>query len=315
MFLLKNGINLSVGLDAFISKSTDLFIFTPYVKLNALKVILDKYTCCKVLVVRWKLSDLLSGSSDLEVYDYCKSRGISLFFNQRLHLKAYVDNFQRCLFGSANISSRALDIPSSQIYNYELATIVDVLDKEDNLYFQTIIADSTLVTQSVYEQIKEQLNVYEDIVLPDQTLIIDNKSKNFLTSSLPMTASPSLLMKAYITGQYQNLEEKNCVLHDLALYNLPLDLPLNDLSNRLIDAFFMHPFIKAFLQMMEQNNGQVFFGEAKAWIQANCTNVPIPRRWELTTIIQILYKWIVELGSGVFIVDRPNYSERLYQIE
>jgi hypothetical protein len=51
---------------------------------------------------------------------------------------------------------------------------------------------------------------------------------------------------------------------------------------------------------------------AKDWIYKNCTDVPIPRKWEITENIQILYKWIVKLGNGKYKVDVPgSYSERL----
>ena len=312
--VLKTGINLADGLIEFITNSKELFIFVPYVKLEALKKLLSTTNNCKALVVRWESRDLIFGASDLEVYKYCKERNIQVFRNSRLHLKAYVDQYKECLLGSANISSRALNIPESSFYNYELATIVENLSFEDRLYFHIILNEATLITDSIYEKIKAQ---FEDKKKEfpnegDFKINISAPDKDFLISSLPMSSSVKTLTRAYIEKKGLNEEELNCAIHDLAIYNIPLSLTEDKFNRCLKESFFSHPFIKAFIQIVRFNNGEIYFGEAKAWIQSNCTNVPIPRRWEITENIQILFKWIVELGDGYYKVDIPgSHSERL----
>jgi len=97
----------------------------------------------------------------------------------------------------------------------------------------------------------------------------------------------------------------------LAIYKIPLGLPSHEFREKLAAAFFSHPFIKGFLANLEENN-EIYFGRAKEWIHRNCADVPIPRKWEITENIQILYRWIVKLGDGKYIVDIPGaYSERL----
>ena len=90
MALLRNGIDLSDELLKFTSHSENLFIFVPYIKLEPLKQLLASSDKCKLIVVRWETKDLVLGSSDLEVYQYCKEKNISLYRNPRLHLKAWV---------------------------------------------------------------------------------------------------------------------------------------------------------------------------------------------------------------------------------
>lgn len=157
MSLLRNGMDLSEGLREFITNSKDLFIFVPYIKLETLKKLIAANTSCRAIIVRWEAKDLIYGASDIEVYQYCKERKIALFRNSRLHLKAYIDGYKKCIMGSPNISGRALNLPEGSIYNYELATLVDNLAIDDRLYFNIILNESTLVTDSIYEQIKSQL--------------------------------------------------------------------------------------------------------------------------------------------------------------
>jgi len=312
MTLFRNGIDLSRSLVEFISSSTDFFIFVPYIKLDPLKQLLDSTNSCKAIVVRWQARDLVFDSSDLEIYDYCKNKNITLYRNSRLHLKAFIDNYKRCFIGSANISNRALNLPEIINYNYEIATFVDSLTLEDRLYFNIILNDSTLITDSVYEQIKSQL-LQKQREFPNESefeLKIEAPDKDFLISSLPMTYSVKTLLRICETWETINEVELNCTMHDLALYGLSLNQDIESLNAKLKLNFFEHPFIKGFLNNLSTNQ-EIYFGAAKDWIHKNCTDVPTPRKWEITENIQILYRWIVELGDGKYEVDQPNYSERL----
>jgi len=312
MRLLKSGVDLHQNLVKFTEEASSLFIFVPYIKIEALRSILDRAQNCKAIFVRWEPKDLITGASDLEIYPYCKDRGISLFRNRRLHLKAFVENYESCLVGSANISSRALNNPVSNNYNYELATIVENLSIEDRLYFSIIEQESTLITDHIFDQLLAQLS-QKKIEYPNEDdfdIKIEAPDKDFLISSLPLTYNVDTLYRVYKSMNFINEVELNCTTHDLALYKLSFGLPLDVFKQQLKVAFFNHPFIKAFLEKVRKR-GEIYFGEAKVWIHENCSNVPLPRRWEITDNIQILYQWIIKLSDGNYIVDRPGYSERL----
>ena len=155
--LLKNGIDLQPKLSEYISNSQNLFIFSAYIKLATLKALIDRQENVKAVFVRWETKDLILGSSDLEIYPYLKEKGITLYRNSRLHLKAYLDEYKNCFLTSANISSRALNLPPYSNYNYEIGTIVENLEIEDRLYFSIIESDSILITDNIYKQLSEQL--------------------------------------------------------------------------------------------------------------------------------------------------------------
>lgn len=311
--LFKNGIDLQPKLSEYISNSQGLFIFSPYIKLETLKALIDEQQNVKAVFVRWETKDLILGSSDLEIYPYLKAKGITLYRNSRLHLKAYLDEYKNCFLTSANISSRALNLPPYSNYNYEIGTLVEDLGIEDRLYFSIIESDSILITDNIYKQLSEQLpeKKKEFPVEKEFHIKFEAPDKDFLISSLPMTYSVETLYRIYEEKEFISDTELNCVLHDLANYKIPLGLPSNEFRQKLSDAFFSHKFIKEFLENLEIT-GEVYFGSAKEWIHRNCTDVPTPRKWEITESIQILYRWIVKLGNGKYHIDRPNYSERLY---
>jgi hypothetical protein len=310
--LYKNGIDLNTKLLEYVKGSNSLFIYCPYIKLETLKAILEGVENVKAVFVRWETKDLVLGASDLEIYPYLRNRGITLYRNARLHLKAYVDDCKRCFVTSANISARALNIPQYNAYNFEIGTLVDNLDIDDRLYFNIIECDSLLITDNIYNQFKEQLPEKKKEFPGENefTFKIEAPDKHFLISSLPMTYSVETLYRIYEDKEYISDLELNCVLHDLAIYKIPLGLNSVEFRDRLKAAFFNHPFVKGFLENID-SNGEVYFGMAKEWIHSNCADVPTPRKWEITENIQILYRWVVKLGEGRYIVDRPNHSERL----
>jgi phosphatidylserine/phosphatidylglycerophosphate/cardiolipin synthase-like enzyme len=313
MKLFKNGVNLHNSLVSFIASSNKLFIYVPYIKLDGLRSLIEEFENVQAIIVRWEARDLITGASDLEIYPFLRNKGITLYRNPRIHLKAFVDNYTSAFIGSANISQRALNHPETSNYNYELATIISDLSLEDRLYFNCIESESMLITDNTYEQFKQQLP--EKIkAFPKETdfsIKIEYPDKNFLISSLPLTYSVETLFRIYETKNSINDVELNCAMHDLANYNIPFGLTKEQFSKELKYKFFNHAFIRAFLENLEKTN-QVYFGEAKEWIHKNCSNVPLPMKWEITENIQILYRWIVKLSDGIYAIDQPNYSQRLY---
>ncbi len=314
--LYKNGHNLSKGIIEYLSNSTSLYIFVPYIKLETLKLLINNSESVKAIFVRWEAKDLITKSSDLEIYPYLKSKGISLYRNPRIHLKAYLDNFQRCFLTSANISSRALNTPEFNDFNYEIGTVVDSLSIEDRYYFSQIESESLLITDKIYTQISDQIDSlnyddFNDIVLNFE---LDTLEKDYLISALPMTFCVDTFFRIYENQEFVSETELNCTLHDLATYKIPLGLDSSNFRNQLKIAFFEHKFIEGFLRFVDAN-GEVYFGSAKEWIHRNCADVPTPRKWEITENIQILFRWIVKLSEGKYVVDRPNYSERLRKVK
>ena len=310
--LFKNGIDLQQKLTEYINHSENLFIFSAYIKLETLKALLDGQENVKAVFVRWETKDLILGASDLEIYPYLKEKGITLFRNPRLHLKAYLDDYKKCFLTSSNISSRALNLPPYSKYNYEIGTVVENLGIEDRLYFSIIESESILITDNIYKQLSEQLPEKKK-EFPDEEEFhfkFEAPDKDFLISSLPMTYSVETLFRIYEDKEFVSDVELNCVLHDLAIYQIPLGLPSNEFREKLSSAFFSHRFIKGFLENLETTS-EIYFGTAKEWVHKNCADVPTPRKWEITENIQILYRWLVKLGDGKYEADRPNYSERL----
>ena len=306
-----NSTNISRNLGEFIDNSKQLNVYSPFIKKFSLDIISRKVEISNV-VVRWRLEDLIRGVSDLEIFELCENNNIKLYRHPNIHLKALINEKDQCFMGSMNLTSRGIRIPDTNNFNYELATIVDSISFEDKLYFERIKSESVLVTRQIYEEFEEQLGKVEKIQIdyPDFDLLKYRPNKDFLLSALPMSCTIDKLYYIYSGHYSDNSEEQNCAIHDLALYQIPQGLNRIEFIQLLSERFFESLFIKSFLSVIDIEEG-IYFGRCKEWIHSNCEDVPLPRKWEITSNIQILFHWIVELGEGKYKVDVPNHSERL----
>ena len=309
--LYRNGQNLSEELLRFVTGSENLKIYAPYIKYDILKHLLTNVENCHSVCVRWQPNDLISGASDLEIYQICKDKNIPLFMNNRLHLKVYLRNYSEVFLTSANISSRALNIPENQWFNYEVGNIVSDISLADKAYFSFIDSQSVLITDDLYDSIKLQMVDLEESGGDKEFVISDLNNAGFLISALPLTQSPELLFRIYFSEMDFDISMLNSAAHDIGLYNIPIGLNELDFFRCLKVNFFNHPFVKLLISNI-QLKGEMFFGEVKEFVHQNCADVPLPRRWEITENIKILYAWLVNLSDGSIVVDIPyNYSQRI----
>ena len=290
-----------------------IFLYVPYIKTRILKKLLEGIDSQITIITTWKINDLISGSSELELYQFCKENNITLYIHNKIHLKVYSVNMESAIVASGNISQNGL----MEGGNYEAGVLVDKLEISDRLYLEKIKREAIFVDDKVYqiyldeyEKCKKQAPEQKDFEDPK---IIPQKDY-FLKSSLPMTKNLDDLIQGYININ-SNLEPSNnsetaaCIYHDLTNYSIESGLSKKEFLEKLKVQFFSHPFI---LKIDEFIDPEAYFGRIKEWIHDNCTDVPLPRRWELTENVQTLYDWFEKLGDGKYVVDIPGaHSQRI----
>ena len=294
-----------------------VYVIVPYIKTAILENLIDEITCKIVIITNWETQNLLKGSSELELYPFCKKRNITLYINNKIHLKVYSVGFESAIVATGNISQRGL-MPEG---NHECGVCVEKLSNNDVLYFEKIRNEAILITDKIYEKLldwykkqpKEQTeqNEFDKFV----TLPIKD---HFLISALPMTEDVFELVKEYEKlnsglESSSDQETRSCVFHDLTNYNIELGLSKEEFLKTLKIQFFKHPFIQKIDEFIDP---EAYFGRIKEWIQNNCTDVPIPSRRELTGNVQVLYEWFEKLGDGKYMVDIPGeHSQRIRKIK
>lgn len=307
-----NGIDLKNSILDFVRDEPSVAVFAPYIKTDMMEKILSEARNCRYVVLRWEPKDLLTGASDIGVYHLCRKHRIPVFRNSRLHLKLYLSENSAYLT-TANISERAMADQGSELFNYELGTRIESLSFEDRLYLQKIVDSSILLDDDIVEEIERQLEAVDSLLdLQDFTLDFGTDDKDFLLSSLPMSEDLEELIRFYREKKAPRGEKLDCLVHDLSLYNIPSGLSEENCRNLLRERFFRHEFIRAFLDELEMNEGELYFGHVRRWIADNCADCPTPRPFEVTKNVQILYHWFDELGEGEFTVSVPGtHSQRI----
>jgi hypothetical protein len=313
-FYLSESERLFQKIQEFISSAdSEILIISPYIKTEILEKLLQKKPAKTSIITTWKLRDIQLGISDIELYQYCNKKRIFLYLHPRIHLKAFVNDYTHCVFGSANISYKGFALVSD--HNYELDAKVEAIDSDSVIYFKKILKESVLVTDEIYQMFLkavEELTPLPELEEPDITSL--PKKSEFLISALPMSYDVKELFEIYSNNfNHDSKEKRECAFHDVVLYNIPTNLDYPKFRELLKKRFFTSKFIQKLLEFVMADDR--YFGEVKEWIQKNCEDVPIPSRRDLTGNIQVLYKWIADLSDGEYKVDRPRYSERLYRVK
>ena len=292
--------------------SYEILIISPYIKMGVLEQLLNQNSCKISIITTWKLRDIQLGISDMELYSFCKKNGLFLYLNPRIHLKAFIDDYSKCIFGSANISNKGFAIVAD--YNYELDGKIESLDIKTIIYLKKILKDSVLVNDEIYRQYREAVRKLAPLPqLEEPNIFVIPKKSEFLISALPMSYDIHEFFQIYANHfATESQEKKECAIHDVVLYDIPPNLDYSQFRELLKNRFFASKFIVKLLLFISVDGR--YFGEVKEWIQENCEDVPVPSRRDLTGNIQVLYKWIVDLSDGKYNIDRPRHSERIYRV-
>lgn len=299
MFLLSSDDLVSLYTQ-FIDDCDDATLLCAYIKTEELKKINISKKITKI-VVRWNVKDLLLGSSDIDLFEYCKENEIALFRNERLHMKVVWDNYNRIIFGSSNISKRGLDAIRES--NLEFNKLDDSLTFKERLYLQSIFSSSILVDDSLYEQLNsviENTEIHKDFL--EESFVKDPNyidRVGFLLSDLPQIESPIEFYKLFSNRQNLSKVNERILIHDMVLFDIKDDEISELFFERLKINFNNHPFIVEFKDAVKRNNGNrperagsMNFGAVRLWFAENTTTVPTPRPFELSEYVQVLYTWI-----------------------
>lgn len=298
------------------SPEQTVFLFVPYIKTTVLAEVIRNIKGNIVIVTTWEPTDILSSSSELELYPFCKERGITLYVSKGLHLKIYSIELTSCILATGNISRNGL-LPGG---NHEAAVTVDRLTIDDRLFLTGILHSARLVDDKVYMDLLAwyEKNKREVSAIPSFDDIVTKPMRDdFSVASLPMTRNIDELVLGYARIS-QGLEPSDdtetaaCIFHDLANYNIETGMSEEIFVTELTQKFFVHPFIS---RIDEFISPEAYFGRIKEWIQDNCTDVPVPSRREITGNVQVLLEWFVNLGEGKYMIDVPGrYSQRIRKI-
>ena len=304
-------------------ENQQIFLYVPYIKVEILKKLVDGIKNVTIITT-WKIRDLKFGSSELKLYPFCKEHNYELYIHKTIHLKVYSVELKSAIVATGNISHGGLEGG-----NQECGVLVNELSSSDRMFLEEIKTNTVKIDDYIFDKISEKYDALSSD-LPDKVENIDlveepKKDEFFKRSDLPMTRSVDDLIKGYenkkLELNYSEDEETNaCIEHDLKTYEIEPNLSKEEFEKKLKHNFLTHPFTKKIDEIIEAGDysGGAGWGTVRKWIRDHCTDVPLPRLWDLTKNTQTLYHWFEKLGNTddySYVVDVPgSRSERISKI-
>lgn len=282
-----------------IAKET-LQIISAFCKTSAVEFI-DRNICNalkeKKLLVRFLLSDVISGSTDFSLYEYCKTNGWKMYVRFDLHAKTYVFDRCRCILGSANLTSNGMGFRLHG--NYELSSFAEI-DADDLVKIDRLFDDSILMTEELYAFMKKE---YEFAKYDTSTFVGKKKWDSLIENQF----SPKIDM--LFTYDFPAVKEPN--YNDINCFEF-LEMEYVPDKDELIRTF---RWSKAFLWLCNFvnscENKTSYFGELTANLHNTLINDPKPYRKEVKELLGNLLGWIEALEMDNMIIDIPNHSQRV----
>jgi len=277
-----------------------LIIFSAFVKSQAFEwlvpQIIDKHLKVKIMA-RWDINDLLSGVSDLSIYERCKELNWEFRVNTALHSKLYLIDSSIGYLGSNNLTGAGLGLNTNN--NIEFSTEIRP-NMGDLQKIDKYLNSSTLMNDELYDEIKQFVEdnktTKERIKWPDS--IMDKLKTN--TDYLWVDNFP-------LSNPLQDNFSEEFHRDEKIFANIALDD-----KEALKDAFMSSHVTQWIMKHLnEQEEKVLFFGSLSALIHNSLLNDPKPYRKEIKDLIANFFAWVQYLDLKELIVEQPNHSQCL----
>lgn len=270
-------------------------IISAYCKENAIKQlnsIIPGSVSEKKIMVRFRLDDILKGSTDFSIIDFCQQCGWKVYIRFDLHVKTYIVDGKRGFVGSANATNSGLNL--STYGNVEIGAMVDI-DVTDMEKVEALYEDAIFVTDSIYEKLKAQ---YQTISTYEQgkQYSWNQEIYELFTPKVKTLFSYELPEKdAFSVGEYMNF----------------LDIIYSDDIETVKGGVRWSNAYLWLLSVLKQNDGCMYFGAIAEKLHSALVSDPKPYRRDVKELLANMLSMIEKLQMEEIVVDRPNYSQRV----
>ncbi len=285
------------ALVAELQNATDsVQIITAFCKLKTLEYLgksISDNVAEKKLMVRFRLDDLLKGSTDFDVLNYALDNGWKPYIRFDLHAKTYIVDDKRMITTSANATGSGLGLGGNE--NLEVGSLEEIeardLEKIRGIYRDAILVDRNLVEKLrlQYESVKDQ--DYHDLDTNWDSAVMDlfvRKVDCLFSNELPSA-------KHYEVGDY------------IAFLDYQYDGNVDTFK-----ALFRKSNLYIWLtSILRKNENNMFFGALSKELHSVLIADPKPYRKDVKIYLANTFSLIKEYGFEELEIDTPNYSERL----
>lgn len=252
------------------------------------------------VVARWRLADLVAGSSDLESYVSLRERGIPFYVNSDLHAKLIVSDEETILIGSANLTARGLGLGVTT-GNIEVG-VKTTATAADLACINSIFARAVLMTPSLYREISEYVNALR---LPTEVQDFPARIRIQLKPNVTGLWVRDLLWSG---GPENNSLDDEDLGHDVDLIGVPYDSLDSTAGEK---RFCKLDVVAWMIQKLRANNGELYFGNLTSLLHDSLLEDPKPYRKDVKTLVSNLLAWCSYMLPRMIVIDAPGHSQRV----
>ncbi len=277
--------------------STSVQIISAFCKKNAFENLLQHISDSVVkkrVLLRFRLDDLLNGSTDFGVLELCREKNWDVFVRFDLHAKTYIVDGKRGIIGSANATNKGLALVKNR--NMEIATLTDI-NKSDEKKIKRLFSEAIKINDELFDKMKLQYN-----------LAINRNDKNKKTNKWGKDIESLFNPEITTLFSYDFPETENSNINNVRQFlNLSTEVATEDA----IEAFRWCRCNLWLRKVMKECDGEIYFGELSTLLHEAIVEDPKPYRKDIKRLLANQIKWLETLGIEDIVIDRPHYSQRL----
>lgn len=296
-------------------KSADdtVLLIAPFMKKSIIEILLKnlKNEATLMVYTRWRLDEILSGVSDIEIWELIRDKqNATLKLCPNLHAKYYRFD-DKIVLGSANLTARALMKNSGA--NLELLQSSKRND-ESHSFEMALSGNSITVNNELFEQVKRIVGQQEGIELPSAVNEIgisydeddlSNEVEIDLNKWLPKSRNPENLY-AYYSGDFDSLTTEQTIHAKKDLCHFPVQDGLKKHEfNQTISLFLLQmPVVQKIDGFLSKDRR---FGEMADFLEIEynfrAKGIDSKRKW------QTLMRWLLKFLNDKYYYEVSNFSE------
>lgn len=240
------------------NSQNEVLIVAPFMRSDALSRLLDNVPEGPqvTIVTRWLIADLVSGASDLDVYDVARSRNSTLLLRSDLHAKYFAAD-DSCLVGSANVTATALGW--RQPSNLELLASLPRKGELISDFERDLLSNAIRATIEQRDHLKQLMDsLASEIKFQIVASLVDGHIPGSLpTNWVPKTMNPEELYAVYC-GRNRGLGRRmlSAMEEELAPFSMVSGLAEDDFRSWIASAIAQTPLVVNVLKNVDAH-GQV----------------------------------------------------------
>ncbi len=246
----------------------------------------------KRLLVRFRMDDILKGSTDFSIIECGIRAGWQVYIRFDLHAKTYIIDNKRGLIGSANATNSGLSIGKNR--NMEIATLVDI-EPKDVEKINKLFDDAILIDSALLRKLKSQINAV---------------GKNGQQEIYSWDASITTMFNPHIDTLFSYELPEDFNLRNGEYFSF-LDETYNGDIVKFKEFFRWSNAYLWLLAILKENKGCLYFGTLAEKLHNILISDPKPYRRDVKQMLANLLSLIDKLGMEEIVIDRPNYSQRI----